>query len=160
MNGEWIDIVAPSREQADRLAEALREDFAAEVVSDHKQVVRVTPDSNTTAKLVSLFKAIGTWLTGCGLASCDVRFGGSSLTVLAPSGEEPGDPTEFLLQRTRQLETALTSRIVIEQAKGILAERHGVGVDEAFERVRRASRDRGRDIHEVAGEVVRGELQI
>ncbi|MBD0338857.1 MAG: ANTAR domain-containing protein [Thermoleophilia bacterium] len=154
VNGEWIDIVADSREQADRLAVALREEFDAEIVTDGEHVVRVTPDSETTAKLVNLFHSIGTWLGGCGLASCDVRFGDRSLTLLAPSGDQPGDPTEFLLERTRQLETALTSRIVIEQAKGVLAERHGIGVDEAFERLRRASRDAGRKIHDVAGEVV------
>ena len=158
MIGEWIDIVVPSQEQADRLATALREEFDAEIRSDGEHVVRVTPDNETTAKLVHLFHSIGTWLGRCGLASCDVRFGERSLTVLAPSGDQPGDPTEFLLERTRQLETALTSRIVIEQAKGILAERHRLGVDEAFERLRRASRDSGRKIHDVAREVVDGRL--
>ena len=153
MTGEWIDIVATSQEQADRLAAALREEFDAEIFSDGEHVVRVTPDSETTAKLAHLFHSIGTWLGGCGLASCDVRFGERSLSVLAPSGG-PGDPTEFLLERTRQLETALTSRIVIEQAKGVLAERHGIAVDEAFERLRRASRNSGRKIHDVAGEIV------
>lgn len=156
MNGEWIDIVATSQEQADRLAAALREEFDAEIFSDGEHVVRVTPDSETTAKLAHLFHSIGTWLGGCGLASCDVRFGERSLTVLAPSGSQPGDATEFLLERTRQLETALTSRIVIEQAKGMLAERHGISVGEAFERLRRASRNAGRRIHDLADEVVQG----
>ena len=156
MNGEWIDIVATSREQADRLAAALREEFDAEIVTDGEHVVRVTPDSETTAKLVHLFHSIGTWLGGCGLASCDVRFGERSLTVLAPSGDRPGDPTEFLLERMRQLETALISRIVIEQAKGVLAERHGISVDEAFEPLRRASRNTGRRLHAVAADVVAG----
>ena len=156
MNGEWIDIVATSQQQADRLAAVLREEFDAEIVSAGEHVVRVVPDSETTAKLVHLFHSIGTWLGGCGLASCDVRFGERSLTVLAPSGSQPGDPTEFLLERTRQLETALTSRIVIEQAKGMLAERHGISVDEAFERLRRASRNAGRKIHDLADEVVQG----
>ena len=138
----------------------LRADFSAEIVSNEEHVVRVTPDSETATKLVALFEGIGTWLTGCGLASCDVRFGDSSLTVLAPAAGETADPTDFLLHRTRQLESALTSRIVIEQAKGVLGERHGIDVDEAFDRLRRASRDRGRDIHEVAAEIVRGELRI
>lgn len=156
MNGEGIDIVATSREQADRLAEALAEEFSVEIISADDHVVRVRPDSETTAKLVHLFNSIGTWLSGCGLASCNVGFGEGSLTVLAATAEQPGDPTKFLLERTRQLETALTSRIVIEQAKGILAERHGIDVDEAFERLRRASRNAGRRIHDLAAEVVQG----
>jgi hypothetical protein len=138
------------------LAEALQEDFAAEVVSDEEHVVRVTPDSETTAKLVSLFNAIGTWLTGCGLSSCDVRFGEGSLTLLPTSADAPGDPTAFLIERARQLELALSSRIVIEQAKGILAERHGVSVDEAFELLRREARSSRRKIHDVAADVVNG----
>ena len=150
--------MAPTQEQAHRLAEALQEDFAAEVFSNDEHVVRVTPDSETTAKLVSLFNSIGTWLTGSGLSSCDVRFGEGSLTVLSPSGDEPGDPTAFLIERTRQLEQALSSRIVIEQAKGMLAERYGISVEEAFERLRRSARHGREKIHELAAAVVRGEL--
>jgi hypothetical protein len=135
---------------------ALEADFDAEVVSNDDHVVRVTPDSETTAKLVSLFNAIGTWLTGCGLSSCDVRFGEGSLTILPPTEDAPGDPTAFLIERTRQLEAALLSRIVIEQAKGILAERHGVGVDEAFELLRGSARSGQRKIHELAEEIVNG----
>lgn len=155
LNGEWIDIIAPSKEHAERLAAAVGNDFTAEVFSDGEHVVRVTPDSDSAAKLVNLFNAIGTWLTDAGLSSCDVRFGESSLSILPPSAGRPGDPTAFLLERARQLETALVSRIVIEQAKGVLAERHRIEVDEAFERLRSQSRSAGRRIHEVAGEIVR-----
>jgi hypothetical protein len=130
------------------------------VVSGEEHVVRVTPDSETTAKLVSLFNAIGTWLTGSGLSSCDVRFGAGSLTLLPTSADAPGDATEFLIERTRQLEVALSSRIVIEQAKGLLAERHGVPVDEAFQRLRQEARNSRRRIHDVAADVVSGGARL
>jgi hypothetical protein len=160
LNGEWIDIIAPSKEQAERLAAAVGSDFTAEVFSDGEHVVRVTPDSESAARLVNLFNAIGTWLTDAKLSSCDVRFGESSLSILPPSAGQPGDPTAFLIERTRQLETALVSRILIEQAKGILSERHGVDVEAGFERLRREARTTRRKIHDVAADVVSGEAQI
>ena len=43
-------------------------------------------------------------------------------------------------ERRAQLEHALQSRVAIEQAKGIVAERYGVSVEEAFQLIRRAAR--------------------
>jgi hypothetical protein len=57
-------------------------------------------------------------------------------------------------ERTAQLQSALDSRIVIEQAKGILAERFGLHVDEAFELLRRAARSNGMRIRVLAELVV------
>ncbi|MCA2223718.1 GAF and ANTAR domain-containing protein [Nonomuraea aurantiaca] len=53
-----------------------------------------------------------------------------------------------------QLRSALTSRVVIEQAKGVLAERHGWAMEEAFARLRGHARDHNRRLAEVAREVV------
>jgi transcriptional regulator with GAF, ATPase, and Fis domain len=53
-----------------------------------------------------------------------------------------------------QLQSALTSRVVIEQAKGVLATRLDLGMEEAFERLRKRSRDDRRRLVEVAEEVV------
>ncbi len=53
-----------------------------------------------------------------------------------------------------QLQTALDSRIMIEQAKGVLAERSHVSVDVAFAALRRQARSTGRKLVEVASAVV------
>ena len=95
--------------------------------------VGLTFDQETATKLVDLFDALGSWLTDGGLASCQIGFGDRSYTLLAASASEPNDATAFLLERTIQLQHALDSRIVIEQAKGILAERHQVTPTHAFE---------------------------
>lgn len=61
-----------------------------------------------------------------------------------------------LLEENAHLQRALTSRIVIEQAKGILAERLHLDVDAAFALLRKAARDRQRRLHELARAVVEG----
>jgi transcriptional regulator with GAF, ATPase, and Fis domain len=53
-----------------------------------------------------------------------------------------------------QLQEALDSRVVLEQAKGVLAERHGLHPDEAFQRLRAEARAERRRLRDVAGEVV------
>ena len=57
---------------------------------------------------------------------------------------------------TEQLQAALTSRVVIEQAKGILAERGGIGLDEAFARLRQHARGTNQRLSELARGVVTG----
>jgi AmiR/NasT family two-component response regulator len=62
--------------------------------------------------------------------------------------------TEAAYERRAQLEEALRSRIVIEQAKGVLAERHELDVEQAFEVLRRAARSSRVKIHLLAADVV------
>lgn len=57
-----------------------------------------------------------------------------------------------------QLEYALNTRVVVEQAKGVLAGRHGVGVDAAYERLRHHARSRSLPIQTVAEEVLAGRV--
>jgi uncharacterized protein YigA (DUF484 family) len=57
-----------------------------------------------------------------------------------------------------QLQNALNSRIVIEQTKGILAERWNVSVDQAFAGLRRYSRTHQLRISDLAQAVVDGRL--
>lgn len=57
-----------------------------------------------------------------------------------------------------QLQRALDSRVIIEQAKGILAGRHGVAPDDAFEFLRAHSRNVRQNLHDVALAIVRGTI--
>lgn len=59
-----------------------------------------------------------------------------------------------------QLQAALNSRIVIEQAKGFLTNRLGVSVEEAFATMRDYARAHNRKLTEVATDVVGGRIEL
>ncbi len=59
-----------------------------------------------------------------------------------------------------QLQRALDSRVVIEQAKGVLVGRHGCTLVDAFERMRRYARANNRRIRDVAEAVCDGSLDL
>lgn len=62
--------------------------------------------------------------------------------------------------RTGQLQGALDSRIVIEQAKGILAERHRVSLADAFMYLRSHARSHQLTLREVSRDIVDGTLTL
>jgi transcriptional regulator with GAF, ATPase, and Fis domain len=57
-----------------------------------------------------------------------------------------------------QLQTALDSRVLLEQAKGMLAERTGRPVGDAFQMMRRHARGRGERLNDVAARILDGAL--
>ena len=71
----------------------------------------------------------------------------------AGPGEEEPDPKR-LQETVAQLEHALTARVRVEQAIGVLAERHRIRPRQAFELLRSVARARGRRVMEIATEVV------
>ncbi|MFI6621409.1 ANTAR domain-containing response regulator [Streptomyces sp. NPDC050528] len=97
------------------------------------------------------------------LLSCAGRTFSPETLVL---GRSLADFTAVILESAReadrsrtlaaQLERALTSRVVIEQAKGVLATRRTVTPDEAFDLLRKYARSRQRPLRDVAREVVEG----
>ena len=62
--------------------------------------------------------------------------------------------TEASFEQRGHLQRALTTRIVVEQAKGVLAERFRVRPDEAFELLRGAARSRRLTLRDLARDVV------
>ena len=75
----------------------------------------------------------------------------ADVATIAILQERLGQQREVL---NEQLQSALTSRVIIEQAKGVLATRLEIEMDQAFELMRRRSRDERRRLVEVAEEVV------
>ena len=59
-----------------------------------------------------------------------------------------------------QLQRALNSRVVVEQAKVILAERLRVTPDEAFVLPRHYAREHNYPLTELSGDVIRGTARI
>jgi hypothetical protein len=89
------------------------------------------------------------------LSDDDVRIGQAladvaTIGILAQRGLEQAELI------ATQLQNALTSRIAIEQAKGVLAERNRIDVDEAFAVLRRHARENNLRMSDLAREVANG----
>ena len=65
--------------------------------------------------------------------------------------------TEAAYERRAQLEQALQSRVAIEQAKGILAERYSLDPDAAFDVIRHAARSNRMKLQELVRRIKPGE---
>jgi hypothetical protein len=78
---------------------------------------------------------------------------------IVPGPRPPRSPRDLdevtrLRATVRQLEHALASRVVVEQAIGVLSERWRVAPRDAFEQLRRVTRSHGLRIHELAKLVI------
>jgi hypothetical protein len=148
-----IRIEASKRPHAESLQSVLG-DFAPELVKiGQSWQVEILPGLETQAAL-DLFHALGSWLENEQRASLTVHLDERAYTLLRPVDGQPDGSTEFLLERIAQLQTALDSRVVIERAKGVLAERYGVGFDQAFEALRQSARSMRAELKTVAQRVV------
>ena len=83
-----------------------------------------------------------------------------------PGLRRPGRPVSIVQHRAsaeaqrlnEQLSAALTSRVVIEQAKGVISERAGVDLAEAFSRLRAYARNHNLRLTDVAQAAIDGTL--
>ena len=77
-----------------------------------------------------------------------------------PRPPRPADGADEVIRlraSVRQLEHALSSRVIVEQAIGVLSERWRVVPRDAFEQLRRVTRSHGLRIHELAKLVIESE---
>jgi hypothetical protein len=75
-------------------------------------------------------------------------------TPRPPRADERLSEVDRLQIAVTQLEHALTARVLVEQAIGVLAERQRLTPRAAFERLRKAARSRGKKVHDLARMVV------
>jgi len=94
-------------------------------------------------------------LLAADLASSEPAAAGKPAPRTHPLGEAAEeDQAARLAVTVAQLEHALTARVRVEQAIGVLAERHRLRTRDAFDLLRNAARTRGRRVIDIAGEVV------
>jgi hypothetical protein len=97
----------------------------------------------------------GAAATARGSAAAGDGAAGSDAADDGAAGDGGGHEEARRLRVTiSQLERALSVRIRVEQAIGVLAERHRVRPRQAFEQLRSVARARGQRVIDIAGEVI------
>lgn len=178
--GEPTNYIAAADERTlriERLQDELRQGAcvdaiqSSEVVAVHDLSVEQRWPDYTPAVLQAGFRAV---------AGVPISFSGQNIGAVNLYGSDPRPWTTSdhnvgrllaqmaagylinneLLRSTQtlaqQLQHALDSRVVIEQAKGVIAGRHGMTPDAAFEMLRNHARGRRTNLHDIAHDVVSG----
>jgi GAF domain-containing protein len=147
------------------------------------EVVRVTDVRDESTRWPE-FSASATRLAMAGVAAIPMRLADQIIGALNLYSPEPRDwsdediavagvlanmATSYLVnasklrqqqQLSEQLQNALESRIVIEQAKGITAQRQTVTIDQAYQRMRRHARSNNASLRAVADAIVEVGLRV
>lgn len=82
------------------------------------------------------------------------------LADMATSYVVNASQVEHERRTNEQLQQALNNRVIIEQAKGILAAHNGVSVNEAFDRIRAHARNHNTTIRSVSEAIVNLDLRV
>lgn len=126
-------------------------DFAAKTLAAGFRSVHVVPMRlrGTVIGAVSLFRGQpGTMAP----ADVDAAQALADVATIALLQHRAAKDAQLLAE---QLDHALSSRVVIEQAKGVIAERDGLDMDEAFSVLRSYARSNNLRLADVAAQVVR-----
>lgn len=165
----------------DRLTEVLtaqRDDGPAATARERREPVRVEDLRSLDGRWPGLVRAAAAWGVG-GFTAVPMRADGEVLGILGLLHRSaPGSPLVvataladtagvLVAQRRRatatqvtvlQLQQALHSRVVIEQAKGMVAAQAGSDPEAAFTHLRGHARRRNQPLAEVARDVIAGRL--
>jgi hypothetical protein len=149
-----LRIEASKRPHAESL-QALLSSYAPKLIrtdGSWQIEIRHQPDA---APLLELIATLGQWLEEQQLASLTLHIEDYHYTLLR-RGDHSAPLTDEAALRLRiaQLETALESRAVLEQAKGVLAERHEISPDTAFQVLREAARSSRSNLRALAQRVL------
>ncbi len=102
----------------------------------------------------SVIGALNLFSAGEGPLSADAVVAGQALAAVATIAILQQRVVSEARVVNDQLNNALTSRVVIEQAKGALAERTGLSMESSFEAMRQHARDHNLRLADVARRVV------
>jgi len=165
------------RNQEDKQAGPCRDAY------DTGEVVRVSDVRQESARWPE-FSAAASRLSVAGVAGIPMRLADEiigALNLYSPEPREWSDEdiavagvladvaTSYVVnasklrqqeQLSEQLQKALESRIIIEQAKGITATQHSVTIDQAYQRMRRHARNNNASLRVVAEAIVAVGLQV
>jgi GAF domain-containing protein len=130
--------------------------FAAAALSAGFQMVHALPLRlrNETIGAMNIFNANFVELTSQEVNLAQALADAATIGILQERAVRHG------VQLAGQLQQALNSRIVVEQAKGVVAERLQIGMDEAFDLMRGYSRGQRRRLSEVAASLIEGSLSV
>ncbi|MEO6144200.1 MAG: GAF and ANTAR domain-containing protein [Dermatophilaceae bacterium] len=150
---------------------------------DTGEVVRVTDVRLESARWPA-FAATASRVGVAGVAGIPMRLAGQTIGALNIDSPEPrvwsdediavavvlaDVATSYVVnasklrqqqQLSEQLQQALESRVVIEQAKGITAQQHAVTIEQAYQRMRRHARTNNASMRVVAEAIVAVGLQV
>lgn len=106
------------------------------------------------------FGALNLYRSEPGVLTDDQADMGAAMADVATLYLMHGADDEIRERINRQLQGALDSRVVIEQAKGFIAARCGVDAETAFTLLRNHARRNGRKLRELARQVVAGTVDV
>jgi hypothetical protein len=128
--------------------------FTAEAVRVGFRAVHALPMRvrNDTIGALNLFRNKAGALSEADLRAAQALADVATLSILQDRNHS--DPQML----PKQLQQALNSRVMIEQAKGVIAEKSNVEMDEAFSLLRAYARAHQRRLNQVARDVTEGKL--